>query len=348
MPHDGRMTFIDILSLDNYVEGQPWDGYAQFCREFLYPLMLTAYKGIDFQPWLRAYFSGISASDFNRVLAWRERFRAGVFKHVYLNSRLERSFAKDGFSARASFASLKLPKSVIENNVNGLKALVRSLPYDASGSVWHDYEETHSYQAHDDESKAAFVREALGRLSPKRVVDIGCNTGRYSLLAAEQADQVIAMDYDPACINRLYNRCKSSQIGNITVLVGDLLNPTPSMGWRLTERSSIMERATADSFLALALVHHICIGGNVPVQQFVDQLAHFAKSGVVEWVDKRDAMVQHMLRNRVDVFGNYTWESFEAALTTHFDVLATRETHDGARRLCLVGPKADRPTAAQG
>ncbi len=34
--HDGRMQFFDTLSIEDYAEGDPWDGYAQFCREFLF------------------------------------------------------------------------------------------------------------------------------------------------------------------------------------------------------------------------------------------------------------------------------------------------------------------------
>jgi hypothetical protein len=33
-------------------------GYRQFCMLFLYPLMLTAYRGVPFQPWLRGSLRG--------------------------------------------------------------------------------------------------------------------------------------------------------------------------------------------------------------------------------------------------------------------------------------------------
>ena len=42
-------------------QGEPWVGYRQFCELFLYPLMLQAYKGVDFRPWLRGKIDGIPA-----------------------------------------------------------------------------------------------------------------------------------------------------------------------------------------------------------------------------------------------------------------------------------------------
>ncbi len=104
----------------------------------------------------------------------------------------------------------------------------------------------------------------------------------------------------------------------------------------LEERQSLFERIAGDGFLALALVHHICIGGNVPVDAFVRLLARIGRSGVVEWVDKADPMVQKLLRNREDVFPGYTWEAFETALCRRFEIVNVEEIMGGTRRLCRV------------
>ena len=53
-------VFIDIPSFEVLAKGQPWVGYRQFCELFLYPLMLQAYKGVDFRPWLRGSLDGIA------------------------------------------------------------------------------------------------------------------------------------------------------------------------------------------------------------------------------------------------------------------------------------------------
>ena len=52
-------VFIDIPSFEVLRQGEPWVGYRQFCELFLYPLMMQAYRGVDFRPWLRGSIDGI-------------------------------------------------------------------------------------------------------------------------------------------------------------------------------------------------------------------------------------------------------------------------------------------------
>ena len=54
-------VFIDVGSFEGLRDGEPWAGYRQFCMLFLYPLMLEAYRGIPFQPWLRGNIDGYLA-----------------------------------------------------------------------------------------------------------------------------------------------------------------------------------------------------------------------------------------------------------------------------------------------
>ncbi len=172
------------------------------------------------------------------------------------------------------------------------------------------------------------------KLGGKKLLDIGCNTGTYSFLAAEWIDHVIALDGDPACIDAVYRKIRDTDNLSVVPLVADLLNPTPPLGWALTERKDLFERVKSDTFLALAVIHHLCIGGNVPISYFADVLARLGKGGVVEWVEKSDPMVQRLLRNRMDIFDSYCWETFMAEMSRHFDLRGQCPLSD-TRRLCL-------------
>jgi hypothetical protein len=74
-------VFIDIPSFEVLARGEPWVGYRQFCELFLYPLMLRAYRGVDFRPWLRGMIDGIPAETMPSPSA-RDLFRPGVLLHV--------------------------------------------------------------------------------------------------------------------------------------------------------------------------------------------------------------------------------------------------------------------------
>src|SRR5215211_7581229 len=86
-------VFVDVGSFERLREGEPWAGYRQFCTLFLYPLMLQAYRGVAFQPWLRGSLEGIQPTEMAKLLSKRDRLRKGVLTHVALHARLERKYA---------------------------------------------------------------------------------------------------------------------------------------------------------------------------------------------------------------------------------------------------------------
>ena len=44
---DSKPIFIDILSIDKYIENDPWKGHRQFCENFLNPLILKSKKELN-------------------------------------------------------------------------------------------------------------------------------------------------------------------------------------------------------------------------------------------------------------------------------------------------------------
>lgn len=338
---EGRMAFVDVLSIDDYNPTQPWNGYGQFCREYLFPLMLSGYKRIDFQSILRGTLSGVSPTDMSSLLSLRDMLRAGGIKHVLLQGVIERLQQKTVPKANAGKAGLSFPKQAIVANVRGLRRLLNKMSYKPRWTPWQSYTDHSSYSQEEIEGKSTFIKIGLSMLAANHVVDIGANTGTYSLLAADQAELVVAIDSDAAAVNNLYLHCRDCGIRNVVPIVADLMNPSPSLGWELTERASLFERLDSDSFMfmALAIVHHICITNNVPIERFVQQLAAISDKGIVEWVEKEDEMVQVLLKNRKDIFSEYSWENFKKSLERHFAIKKVLDIKNGKRRLCVVGPR---------
>lgn len=332
----GRPVLIDLLSIDRYEAGMPWKGYAQYCREFLFPLLLASHKKVVFQDMFRGGLNGVGLETTDGIFTRLDIFKPGVLKHVKLQAMLQRSFRKGDFDAERSFSEGGFNKDRLIANLHGLRKILGKLSTRASGSTWIDYTSTHSYSDDEEGIKARFVKSMLDAVEPARVVDLGCNTGTYSRLAAERADEVVAVDSDAACIDSLYRQLRGEGAVNIVPVVVDLLNPSPAMGWMLSERKSLFDRFQGDAFLALALVHHLAISGNVPLDDIVAMLARVAPTGVVEWVDKSDPMVELLLRNRKDVFDRYGWAEFQRALETKFEIAETIEIGGGRRRLCRV------------
>jgi hypothetical protein len=327
-----RPTFIDVASLEPYEAGRPWLGYSQFCRMFLNPLLLQAYAGVPFQPWLRGALEGIEIDHLRRLIPLRHKLRKGVFLDVVMQSWLNHRFAGSQRMAR-SIANQKIPGSAVEGLIRRMTRQIRGLKRRSEGSPWSDYEDSKSHYSPEDERfKEAFVREALDRARPRTTWDLGCNRGQYSLLAAGYSDYVVAMDFDEASVGGLYERI-AGKVDNVLPLVIDLMNPSPSLGWAGKERRGLHERGQPEFALSLALVHHLAISGNVPLGMICSWLASVAGKGVVEFVPKSDPMVQRLLATRKDVYPDYAAEHFEGELEGHFRIMERKTLPDSGRIL---------------
>ena len=76
---NNKPIFIDLLSIDEYNEGEYWFGHKQFCENFLNPLILKAKKGIDFNNWFKGNLEGISTLELNNILNWKDFLSFTIF-----------------------------------------------------------------------------------------------------------------------------------------------------------------------------------------------------------------------------------------------------------------------------
>ena len=87
------------------------------------------------------------------------------------------------------------------------------------------------------------------------------------------------------------------------------------MGWRHEERIALEKRlGRLDGIFCFALIHHLVIGRNIPMEEFICWVCGLAQRGLIEFIPKTDPMVQGMLRHREDIFHDYNLENFERIL----------------------------------
>ena len=143
------------------------------------------------------------------------------------------------------------------------------------------------------------------------------------------------MDLDYGAVEALYRREKEKPRG-VLPLVMDLSNPSPALGWAHEERASLLQRGPADCAMALALIHHLCIGNNVPLGQAAAFFAQTCRHLIIEFVPKDDSMVTRMLSSREDIFPDYDQAHFEAAFGEYFSIVARAPVEDTLRTLYLM------------
>ncbi|MBL8851642.1 MAG: hypothetical protein JNG89_18305, partial [Planctomycetaceae bacterium] len=146
-------------------------------------------------------------------------------------------------------------------------------------------------------------------------------------------DSVVAMDGDHRAIDDLYQRLRRDRTPRVLPLVIDLVDPSPSRGWRGLERRDLPSRGRPDLVLCLAVIHHLVIGHNVLLADLVDWFATLGADLVIEFVDKQDPQTQLLLRNKPDQYADYTRESFEHLLSKHFHIRRCETLPSGTRYL---------------
>ncbi len=332
---EGRPVFIDTLSFERYPEGRPWVAYRQFCMHFLAPLALISYRHPGLGKLLRASLEGIPLDLASRVLPLRTRLRPGLLTHIHLHARSQRVHGKSAASADVARTS-RVSRIGLQGIVESLEMAVRKIGWEPVGTEWGDYYEDTNYSSEAEAHKQELVSGWIDQLCPTTVWDLGANTGRFGRIASQRGIFTVAWDADPAAVEKCYRDARAAGDGAMLPLIVDLMNPTPPLGWAGSERMSLSERGPAHVALALALVHHLAIGNNVPLDRIAEYLGSLCRFLIVEFVPKTDSQVARLLRTREDVFPDYTVTGFEAAFASRFTVRDRLPIRDSERLLfCL-------------
>ena len=146
------------------------------------------------------------------------------------------------------------------------------------------------------------------------------------------------MDADHLAIDKLYLALKSERASNILPLIVNVTDPSPNLGWRNMERKRLDERGRPDLVLALALIHHVVIGGNIPMSEFVQWLRDLGGELVIEFVTRRDPMVETLLRNKEDHYSDYDEQVFERELAARFTIAKRQPLGSGTRIMYHARP----------
>jgi SAM-dependent methyltransferase len=326
---------VDLTSIVRADTPLIWPAYEQFQAFFVRPLALARQgKGNVARALLSNHVSGVSIDDFYRNAGARYRLRHPSVAVAYrvdrmvqrrpaLKRRLRQSTAQSGRSVdrRTRERFLKRQRAALER----LHAAPRAT------DVWSAYYDEIDASV-DREAKLTAVRAAIERLRPSSVVDAGCNTGVFSVVAAEAGARVIALDSSEACIERLYAAARGQGLP-ITPLVVDLCAPTPPSGWMASQYPGLLERARSELVLCLGLMHHLHIAGRQSfprIAALMDALS--ARHLVFEFVAEDDPNNDLIGRGRPI---HYTLDDVRGALSAHFPRIDVLDSDRPTRRLIV-------------
>ncbi len=328
----GRPVLIDTLSFEKYQEGRPWVAYRQFCQHFLAPLALMSRCDIRLGQLLRVHLDGIPLDLAGRLLPHRTRLWPSLLTHIHLHARSQARYAGRQIDVRRP----RLSRLGLIGIISSLESGISGLGWRPGGTEWGDYYQDTNYSAEAFQHKKQIVAGYLEALRPADVWDLGANTGEFSRIAADGGMRTVSFDIDPAAVERNYLECRRRGEKNILPLLADLTNPSPGIGWQNRERMSLSERGPAGAVLALALVHHLAISNNTPLERIADFFAGLGQALIVEFVPKSDSQVRRLLATREDIFPGYTQPGFEGAFAERFVIEASQPVIGSERVVYLM------------
>lgn len=333
-----RAVFIDTLSFEKYEEGAPWIGYRQFCQHFLAPLALIAHVDVRLASLLRTNIDGIPLDLAAGLLPAKTRLKPSLLMHIHLHAKSQERSADDG--SKGEVERKKVGRLGLQGLIDSLYKAVEGLTWAPKGD-WANYYSATNYSDESFALKREIVSTFIDEAQPDSVWDLGANTGVFSRVASEKGINTAAIDFDPAAVEANFQQCRKNGTQNLLPLVGDLTNPSTGIGWAGEERDSLEDRGPAGLVMALALIHHLAIANNVPLEKTADYFSRLGKSLIIEFVPKEDSQVQRMLRTREDIFDRYDQAGFEEAFAQYFVIEKSQAVAGSSRRLYLMRRRAE-------
>jgi len=328
-----KPILVDALSFERRdPRSNVWLAYGQFVRTFLLPLAAAKYLCWPLQATLLRR-DGYEPSEIYKALRLWQRMNPTLLDVVTLATILERpGNGKPAQQKPRSSGDPELAAHILQKRIARLGRQIANVAGSQSRSQWSEYTQSAKhYQPSDAADKQEFVRNVTQRCGPARVLDIGANTGTYSLIAADAGASVVAIDADAAALEALWTAA-AQQNKPITTIVANIARPTPAAGWRNSEQLSLLDRLTGkfDLVLMLAVIHHLILREQLPLGHIADLAASLTTRWLVlEWVPPSDPMYGEWLRGRDDLYGHLSETDLRRAFSPYFTVSDRNELGNG-------------------
>lgn len=339
--HDGKAIFIDTLSFDFYQENTPWRAYKQFITHFLGPLVLAHYHGAQSLKLMSNFIDGIPIKMLASMLPFKTKMNPFLYANIHLLAKFEDKHNEDyKGESKASVLSKKGQLNIIQSLYDYIKKLTLK-----EHSEWGNYYDKTNYSNDAFVQKSAIINKWIVDLNTKTLIDVGGNDGTFVRKIDTDLKQALVCDIDNNAVDFNYKAIRENKESFITPFVLDVLNPSAAIGFQNKERDSFINRMkdfAPDVTLALAVIHHMSLSGNVTFEMSAQFFASFSKHLVIEFPKRKDSWVERLLNSKVDFKEHFDWYSlanFEAAYTTYFEVIEKKPIANSERVMYLLKPK---------
>ena len=342
--HKGRMLFVDTLSFDFYEEGQPWRAYKQFIMHFFGPLLLAKYTGASALKLMSTYLDGIPVDMLSAMLPFKTKLNPFLYTNIHLLAKFENKYSED-YENKSKVR--KLSKRAMLNMIEGLYDFIKKMKLDDS-SEWGNYYDKTNYEDQAFIKKSEIINAWVKKLNTRTVIDVGGNDGTFVRKIDAEIEAALVCDIDYNAVDANYLQLRRNKETHMLPFMLDVLNPSAAIGFNNKERDSFLKRIKnyqPDVTMALAVIHHMSLSGNIPFEMSAQFFASFSRHLIIEFPKREDSWVQRLLNTKgefKDHFDFYNISNFENAYSKFFDVSEKLNIEGSERVMYLLKAKDDK------
>ncbi len=340
----GKAIFIDTLSFDFYEEKKPWRAYKQFITHFLGPLVLAHFHGAQILKLISDFIDGIPLKMIASMLPFKTKLNPVLYTNIHLLSKFENKHNEDSIGDSKVIA---LTKKAQLNIIKSLYDYIKKLSL-KEDTEWGEYYNKINYSDAAFVQKSEIINNWITNLKPKKLIDVGGNDGTFVRLINSDIEEALVCDIDNNAVDFNYIKVKTNGEKYILPFVLDVLNPSASIGFHNKERFSFLKRIkdfNPDVTLALAVIHHMSLSGNITFEMSAKFFASFSKHLIIEFPKRKDSWVQRLLNSKAEFknhFEFYDVENFEFSFSKYFNIVEKESIKDSDRVIYLLKKKHDK------
>ncbi|WP_349742760.1 methyltransferase domain-containing protein [Roseateles cavernae] len=344
-----RPVFCDLMSFDRLLN-RKWWALGQFARHFIFPLVASRRCGLSGHVVHTMWRDGMPVER-ARQLFGRSIFltRYGALMLGDGRSALHSDVSSLQGGPRTSSAARVEEAQDFRRRVHAslgwmMEGLSAKAVASTGASGWSGYRgDRPHYRDASLVTKRSLVTEWMRHVRPAWVLDLGCNTGEFSIIAAENGARVVSVDADHDSIATLFQaQANQTAIHPMVSVLDDLRG---GRGWAASEHPGLTERLDGrmDLVMVLALTHHLAVGAAVPL----DAIARFVFScsrdaAIVELIEAEDPQLRSLCDQRQRDPSEFTAERQRAAFLGAGFELIQEVSLDGAMRSLVLFRKLSR------
>jgi hypothetical protein len=327
--------FVDLLSFDT-LSDRNWPAFGQFLQHFVFPLLLYKHRSLLPNECFQVWRDGVPLDRVARLVGMRR------FATRYWPLMIGLQGAVSDITVHRKAVEIEEVKRFRARLLTTLSSLLDGVDprQRENATFWQNYRnERPHYKQAEISFKSLTVHKWLERTKPSSVLDMGGNSGEFSLMAVSIGARALCWDSDVGAIERLYR--ENADAVHLHPILGPIDSLHGGYGWSGNEFNGLIQRlnGSIDTVLMLAIIHHIAIACAVRLDDIFGMIKKIsAKNIICEFLDVSDQRVIDLCRQyRRDVSEFSIEKQKQAALTAGYKIVElAKQANDSSRELALL------------